>query len=60
MIDSMGGAHKVNNFLTTLNLPPIANKNLKKMERRAGPHIENVADQAERDAAKATFQAEQK
>lgn len=34
--DSIGGPHRVNNFLSILNIKPIDQKNLKYMERRAG------------------------
>lgn len=46
MIDSAGGPDRVNNFLTTLNIKPISFKNMKKMERRAGAHVEAVADRS--------------
>ncbi|XP_053400079.1 uncharacterized protein LOC123542175 isoform X3 [Mercenaria mercenaria] len=42
MIDSLGGPVRVNNFLSTLNVKPICNRNLKKMEERAGEAIENL------------------
>lgn len=43
MIDSLGGPNRVNNFLSTLNIKPLDQKNLKSMERRAGQQIEVVA-----------------
>ena len=42
MIDSLGGPKRVNNFLSTLNLKPVSNKNLKKMEVRAGEVVRLV------------------
>ena len=45
MIDVIGGAPKVNNILTTLNIRPISEKNRKKMERRAGEAIEEFAEE---------------
>ncbi|CAC5416302.1 unnamed protein product [Mytilus coruscus] len=54
MINSLGGPQRVNNVLTTLNLPSISHKNLKVMERRAGDMIEDFAnmsmDRREREA----------
>ena len=58
MIDSIGGARKVNNFLTTLNMKPIPHANLTSMERRTGPTVERVAKDVCREAAEATFQEE--
>ncbi|KAH3785237.1 hypothetical protein DPMN_163322 [Dreissena polymorpha] len=40
---SLGMPVKVNNFLTTLNITLIANKNLKKMEARAGEAIKKIS-----------------
>ncbi|XP_053390150.1 uncharacterized protein LOC128553063 [Mercenaria mercenaria] len=58
MIDSLGGPVKVNNMLSTLNMPTISNKNMKKMERWAGNVIEKVALMSTRTAAKETFDKE--
>lgn len=35
----------MNNFLATLNLPTVNNKNLKVMKRRAGEMIEKFVDE---------------
>ncbi|KAH3848430.1 hypothetical protein DPMN_090793 [Dreissena polymorpha] len=43
MIVSLGRPVKVNNFLTPLNITPIANRNLKKMEARAGEAIKKIS-----------------
>lgn len=43
MIDSLGGPDRVNNLLSTLNIPTINNKTLMVMERRAGENVEAVA-----------------
>ncbi|XP_056014682.1 uncharacterized protein LOC125676111 isoform X4 [Ostrea edulis] len=45
MIDSVGGPQRMNNLLTTLDLPFINNKSLKTMERRAGQFIEKYAEE---------------
>lgn len=58
MIDSIGGPQRVNNFLTTLDLPSISHKNLKCMERRAGNPIEAYADKSMASATEASFDAE--
>jgi len=58
MIDNIGGPGRVNNFLTTLNVPPICNRNLKSMERRAGSVVEAVADISMRKAAEEAYHAE--
>lgn len=60
MIDSLGGPVRVNNFLASLNLKPISNKNLKTMERRAGNVVEQVADKSARQSALDAFQKEMK
>ena len=49
---------KVNNFLSTLNIPEIQSKNRKHMERRAGDLIETVATESTRTAADEAFKAE--
>ena len=58
MIDNVGGPVRVNNFLTTLNLKPICNRNLKMMEERAGEAIEEVAIDSTRQAACDAYQME--
>ncbi len=58
MIDSLGGSTRVNNLLATLNLKTINDKNLKGMERRAGPGILMYADKSMKAAADASFKAE--
>ena len=55
MIDSVDGPQKMNNFLATLNLPPINNKNLKVMERRAGAMIEKYAEENMRTESQKAF-----
>lgn len=56
--DSLGGPQRVNNFLTTLDLPYISHKNLKVMERRAGHIIENFAEKGMINARKTAFEKE--
>lgn len=56
MIDSIGGPVKVNNMLSTLNIPPIGEKNLKCMERRAGEVVEKVSGMSTLNAAKEAFE----
>ena len=58
MIDSIGGMDRVNNYLTTLNLKPISVDKLKKMERRAGAHVETVADRSMSNSAAEAFTME--
>lgn len=58
MIDTLGGPQRVNNFLTTLDLPYISHKNLKVMERRAGHIIENFAEKSMANARKTAFEKE--
>lgn len=58
MIDSIGGPVKVNNMLSTLNIPPIGEKNLKCMERRAGEVVKKVAGMSTLNAAKEAFEME--
>lgn len=58
MIDSIGSPVKVNNMLSTLNIPPIGEKNLKCMERRAGEVVEKVAGMSTLNAAKEAFEME--
>ena len=40
---SLGRPVKVNNFLTTLNITITSNRNLKKMEARAGETIKKIS-----------------
>lgn len=58
MIDSIGEPQRVNNCLTTLDLPSISHKNLKCMERRAGNLIEAYAYISMASATEASFDAE--
>ena len=58
MVDSIGGPVRMNNFLSTLNIPEIQDKNLKLMERRAGDLIETVATESTHAAANEAFKAE--
>ena len=46
MVDSIGGPVRMNNFLSTLNILEIQDKNLKLMKRRAGDLIETVATES--------------
>lgn len=58
MIDSVGGPQRMNNFLATLNLPTVNNKNLKVMERRAGVMIEKFADKNMTSESQKAFREE--
>ena len=58
MIDSIGGLQRVNNFLTTLDLPSISHQNLKAMERCAGQMIEDYAEKSMENATKVSFNTE--
>lgn len=58
MIDSVGGPQRMNNFLATLNLPTVNNKNLKVMERRAGEMIEKFADKNMTSESQKAFKEE--
>lgn len=58
MIDSVGGPQRMNNFLATLNLPTVNNKNLKVMERRAGEMIEKFADENMANESQKAFRDE--
>ena len=49
---------RMNNFLSTLNIPEIQDQNLKLMERRAGDLIEIIATESTRAAASEAFKAE--
>ena len=48
MVDSIGGPVRINNFLSTRNIPEIQNKKLKHMQRRAGDLIETLATESTR------------
>lgn len=58
MVDSLGGPVKVNNFLSTMNLKTIPNKNLKAMEERAGEVMVAHSVQSTRQAAENAFENE--
>ncbi|KAH3773833.1 hypothetical protein DPMN_175204 [Dreissena polymorpha] len=48
---SLGRPVKVNNFITTINITLIANRNLKKMEARAGEAIKKISTSLSNKAA---------
>ena len=48
----------MNNFLSTLNIPEIQDKNLKLMDRRTGDLIESIATESTCAAANEAFKAE--
>ncbi|KAH3712728.1 hypothetical protein DPMN_072483 [Dreissena polymorpha] len=50
MIDELGGAVKVNNFLSAMDMKEVDLENLKLMENRAGEFIEAVAKETAKDA----------
>ncbi|VDI43935.1 Hypothetical predicted protein [Mytilus galloprovincialis] len=52
------GPQRVNNVLTTLNLPSISHKNPKVMERRAGDMIEDFANMSMERRGREAFAAE--
>jgi len=56
MIDSICWSGKVNDFLATLNVTTIPNRNLQKKERREGTFIEAVADSSLNSAAQSAFE----
>ena len=58
MIDNLGGPKRVNNMLSTLNLPTINDARLKEMERRAGDAVETIAERSSRTAAREAFHEE--
>ncbi|XP_060572015.1 uncharacterized protein LOC132730175 [Ruditapes philippinarum] len=58
MIDSLGGPVRVNNVLSALNLKTISDKNLQKMEKRAGEVIECLAEESTSTAAKEVYRKE--
>ncbi|KAH3755390.1 hypothetical protein DPMN_190085 [Dreissena polymorpha] len=49
---------KVNNFLTNLNITLIANRNLKKMEARAGEAIKKISTASSNKAAIDAYEKE--
>lgn len=58
MIDSLGGPDRVNNLLSTLNIPTINNKTLMVMERRAEESVEAVAKVTTKKAAEEAYHVE--
>ncbi|XP_069134603.1 uncharacterized protein [Argopecten irradians] len=56
MIDSIGGPGRVNNFLSTFNIPTINDKTLK--GKRAGDVIETVSKEITRKAASDAYKME--
>ncbi|XP_062576614.1 uncharacterized protein LOC134238504 isoform X3 [Saccostrea cucullata] len=58
MIDSVGGPQRMNNLLTTLDLPFINNRSLKVMERRAGQIIEKYAEENMKEESLMAFEKE--
>ncbi|KAH3739690.1 hypothetical protein DPMN_046346 [Dreissena polymorpha] len=50
---SLGRLVKVNTFLTTLNITLIANRNLKKMDARAGEAIKKISTKSDARAGEA-------
>ncbi|KAH3752900.1 hypothetical protein DPMN_187526 [Dreissena polymorpha] len=55
---SLGRPVKVNNLLTTLNITPIANRNLKKMEARAWEAIKRILTASSNKAAIDAYEKE--
>ena len=55
---SLGRPVKLNNFLTTLNITLIANRNLKKMEARAGEAIKKISTASSNKAAIDAYEKE--
>ncbi|XP_061167894.1 uncharacterized protein LOC133176848 [Saccostrea echinata] len=58
MIDNVGGPQRMNNLLTTLDLPFINNRSLKTMERRAGQIIEKYAKDNMKEESMMAFEKE--
>ncbi|KAH3857322.1 hypothetical protein DPMN_099929 [Dreissena polymorpha] len=58
MIDGLGGAVKVNNFLSALDMKEVYSENLKLMENRAGEFIEAVAKESAKDAGQEKMASE--
>ncbi|KAH3805401.1 hypothetical protein DPMN_133704 [Dreissena polymorpha] len=55
---SLGRPVNVNNLLTTLNITLIANRNLKKMEARAGDAIKKISTASSNNAAIDAYEKE--
>ncbi|KAH3716113.1 hypothetical protein DPMN_058831 [Dreissena polymorpha] len=55
---SLGRPVKVNNFLTTLNITLVANRNLKKMETRAREAIKKISTASSNKAATDAYEQE--
>ncbi|KAH3711981.1 hypothetical protein DPMN_071658 [Dreissena polymorpha] len=55
---SLGRPVKVNHFLTSLNITPIANRNLKKTEARAGEAIKKISTASSSKAAIDAYEKE--
>ncbi|KAH3814883.1 hypothetical protein DPMN_143400 [Dreissena polymorpha] len=55
---SLGRPMKVNNFLTTLNIKLIANRNLKKIEARAWEAIKKISKSSTNKAAIDAYEKE--
>ncbi|KAH3864946.1 hypothetical protein DPMN_027979 [Dreissena polymorpha] len=55
---SLGRPVKVNKFLTTLNITLFANRNLKKMEARAGQAIKKIFTTSSNKAAIGAYEKE--
>lgn len=58
MIDSLGAPNLENNILSTLNIKPIDQKNLKSMECRARQKMEEAAKQSKESATTETYKLE--
>lgn len=59
MIDSLGAPNLENNILSTLNIKPIDQKNLKSsMQYRAGQKMEEAAKQSKESATTETYKLE--
>ena len=58
MIDTIGGADRVNNVLAALNLRPISHPNLKKMETRCGEVMIGLSEDLSKAAAQDAFSME--
>ncbi|KAH3772629.1 hypothetical protein DPMN_173970 [Dreissena polymorpha] len=58
MIDGLGGAVKVNNFLSALDMKEVYSENLKLIENRAGEFIEAVAKESAKDAGQEKMASE--
>jgi len=58
MVDTLGGAVRVNNLLSALDLKVINHNNLKSMEGRAGEVIEAFANSSSQKAAEDAYKKE--